>query len=117
MTDMLAKGIAWLNDQRKQSMSFPVIYKRGEDVLASELMVTAVGPEAASEGEHASVIESRGELFVFAAGDLSVKPNRGDEMVTADEKTFSVVGLGNGESDWEFEDSYQTMIRVRVEEM
>lgn len=98
MTDLLQTGIAWLDAQRKASLSRSVTYKRGGDSL-SIAATLGTSEEEVYDQAGTSTKARRVDYFVTASDLILdgylVKPEPGDRIVDGT-KTYEVMALADG---------------------
>ena len=119
MADLLAKGAAWLEQQRNTHYASPVTYQRGTATV--ELNAT-IGRTAFQQADEYGVVhhtESRDFLVLTAAlvlGGSPALPQAGDRILEADGTKTLVyeVMAPNGEPPWRYSDPYRTTLRIHT---
>ena len=121
MTDMLERGLAWLEEQRHERRTAPVVYRRGatETTLQATVGRTLFSTEDAyGRLQH---VESRD--YLVRAEDLvlaGVKtlPESGDEIMEAEDAdghVYEVMAPG-GEPAWRWSDPYRKTLRIHTKQ-
>lgn len=83
MTDMLASGVAFLDAQRKASMSQTIEYERDGDFVSISATLGATDYEVSDE--NGITMQAKSMDFIVSAGDLilssvPIRPLIGDEI-------------------------------------
>jgi hypothetical protein len=119
LADLLDKGSAWLEGQRKKHATRDVTYRRG----AEQVVVKAtIGRTLFEQDDGAGVIvrmQVRDYLIDAAdlvlAGDVTL-PAKGDRIEEIDggkKHTHEVLPLG-GEQHWRYSDPYRRTLRIHT---
>ncbi len=119
MTDLLSRGLSWLEDQRHQHLTRTVTYQRGGSEV--ELAAT-IGRTVFEQDDHAgglTRIESRD--FLIRAADLvlateTILPKPGDRIRESDAitiYTYEVMAPGT-EPPWRYSDVNRTTLRIHT---
>lgn len=119
MPDVLEKGLAWLDDQRRTHMTRTVVYQRGADAV--ELAATIGRTEFEQVDEHGVVQRVQSRDFLVRAADLVLAgapalPKAGDrirETVGAQTFVYEVMAPGN-EPPWRYSDPYRKALRIHT---
>lgn len=119
MADVLAQGLAWLDDQRHQHMTRTVTYVRGTDAV--ELQATIGRTEFEQVDEHGIVhkLESRDCLIrtsdLVLAGAATL-PKSGDRIREPDgDQTFVYEVMAPGdEPPFRYSDPYRKTLRIHT---
>jgi hypothetical protein len=122
MTDLLETASAWLENQREQFLSRPVIYRRGSDGI--KLPATIGRTVFALDDGAGGVLrtESRDYLIrtaLLVLGGAPTLPRRGDqvhEMVGAVVYVYEVMAPGD-EPHYRFSDPYRKALRVHTKQI
>ncbi|MCE9618435.1 MAG: hypothetical protein K8R92_00815 [Planctomycetes bacterium] len=124
MSDLFAKGNAWLTGQCQQSLSRAVTYQRGEASASLLAMVTKSTYEEDDGNGLVVLTKTRDYVFpasslVFASDD-PVAPQEGDRIVEVDPDTEAVltfeVVCPAGQPAWNYCDTSRLQIRVHCKE-
>lgn len=119
MPDLLETGSNWLENQRHQHMTRPVLYQRDTDTVELAATIGRTAFEQADEFGVIHRIESRD--FLVRASDLVIAtvqalPKAGDQIrETAGDQVFvyEVMAPGN-EPPWRYSDPYRRTLRVHT---
>lgn len=119
MADLLDKGSAWLEGQRKKHRTRDVNYRRGVD---SVVVKATIGRTLFEQDDGAGVIvrmQVRDYLIDTAdlvlAGDetLPAKGDRIEEIDAGKKHTYEVLPLG-GEQHWRYSDPFRRTLRIHT---
>lgn len=119
MSDVLEKGLAWLDDQRHTHMTRTVVYQRGADAV--EIAATVGRTEFEQVDEHGVVQRLQSRDFLVRAADLVLAgaptlPKAGDrirETVGTQTFVYEVMAPGN-EPPWRYSDPYRNALRIHT---
>jgi hypothetical protein len=119
MTDVLEKGLAWLDDQRHTHMTRTVVYQRGADAV--EIAATIGRTEFEQVDEHGVVQRLQSRDFLVRTADVVLAgaptlPKAGDrilETVGAQAFVYEVMSPGN-EPPWRYSDPYRKALRIHT---
>ncbi len=119
MTDVLEKGLAWLDDQRHTHMTRTVVYQRGADAV--EIAATIGRTEFEQVDEHGVVQRLQSRDFLVRTADVVLAgaptlPKAGDrirETVGAQTFVYEVMAPGN-EPPWRYSDPYRKALRIHT---
>lgn len=122
MADLLAKGAAWLEQQRSKHLASMVTYRRGESTVD---VAATIGKTAFEIDDGQGVIqriESRD--FLVLAADLvldsvTTLPQRGDvieEPAGNITLLYEVMAPGN-EPCWRYSDAYRQSLRIHTKQV
>jgi hypothetical protein len=119
MTDVLEKGLAWLDDQRHTHMTRTVVYQRGADAV--EIAATIGRTEFEQVDDFGVVQKVQSRDFLVRAADLMLAgaptlPKAGDrirEAVGAQTFVYEVMAPGN-EPPWRYSDPYRKALRIHT---
>lgn len=122
MGDLLDRGAAFLNAQRHQHLSRPVLYRRGPD--EKEILAT-VGQTEFEQADDAGLIhrvESRDFLVRTADLDLGagpIQPRAGDQVreVVGSSKVVYEVNAPGGQPPWRYSDPYRRVLRIHTKQI
>ncbi len=120
MQDMIGRGAAWFEQQRRQHLSVFVTYKRVGAVSA--LTIPATVGMSRWDSVDASGQISRYETRDYLIGviDLSDPPTRGDRIteVAADgtKRVYEVAAIG-GNNPWQWADRGQRIRRIHTNQV
>jgi len=120
--DLLDRGAAFLNAQRHQHLSRPVLYRRGPD--EKEILAT-VGQTEFEQADDAGLIhrvESRDFLVRTADLDLGagpIQPRAGDQVreVVGSSKVVYEVNAPGGQPPWRYSDPYRRVLRIHTKQI
>ena len=119
MTDLLERGVAWLDDQRKRHLARTITYLRGADQVEVDATIGRTAFEQADEYGVIHRTESRD--YLVSAADLVLdgvveRPKAGDRVrETADEQLliYEVLAPG-GEPPWRWSDRHRRTLRIHT---
>lgn len=119
MSDLLAKGAAWLSGQLKDHASQSVTYERGVDTVAVQATVGRTVFELENEEGDLERWESRD--FLIDTADLVLAgsptlPDAGDrirETVGTTTYVYEVMSPGN-EPHWRYVDPHRNKLRIHT---
>lgn len=125
MADLLEQGATWLNQQRHEHLSRPVIYQRGEASVTLQATIGRTEHEVENGYGVLEKVETRD--FIVRAEDLvlngsAVLPKRGDRIIEphgADGEaalTYEVMAPGtrSGSSHFKYADAYRHSLRIHT---
>ncbi len=119
MSDLLNKGSAWLEGQRKKHATREVTYRRGADAVAVK---ATIGRTLFEQDDGAGVtvrVQVRDYLIdtvdLVLAGNqtLPAKGDRIEEIDAGQKHTYEVLSLG-GEQHWRYSDPYRRTLRIHT---
>lgn len=119
MADLLDKGSAWLEGQRKKHATREVTYRRGMDAV---VINATIGRTLFEQDDGAGVIvrmQVRDYLIdavdLVLAGNqtLPAKRDRIEEIDAGQKHTYEVLPLG-GEQHWRYSDPYRRTLRIHT---
>jgi len=122
MVDLLARGSAWLDDQRTRHLTRLVVYERGGDSV--EIAAT-VGRTVFEQADDYGIIhrtESRDYLVLatnLVLAGVQTLPKAGDRIRETDgDKVFvyEVMAPG-GEPPYRFSDPYRRTLRIHTKQV
>ena len=122
MGDLLDRGAAFLDAQRHQHLSRPVVYRRGTDEKEVQATIGKTEFEQVDDVGGAGLIhrvESR-DFLVRAAdldlGDGPILPQAGDQVrETVGMAAFVYeVNAPGGQPPWRYSDPYQRVLRIHT---
>lgn len=117
MADLLSKGAAWLESQRRRHLSSCVQYVRGSS------SVTVPATRGRSEFDLATadgaLVREISNDFLIAIGDLvidgiSIMPQGGDRIIDG-AVTFKVLPFGS-EPSWRYADQFRLTYRIHTKQ-
>lgn len=119
MSDMLAKGAAWLAEKRHAHMSQTVTYIRG--AASIELNATLGRSEFEEDDDSGTILRHEARDFLIRPEDLVIggtetKPQVGDRIQAVDGETtltFEVLSPG-GQPPWRYCDSHRKTMRIHT---
>ncbi|MBP9035628.1 MAG: hypothetical protein KBG29_17180 [Pseudomonadales bacterium] len=119
MTDLLARGAAWLDQQRSRHLTRTVTYLRGGDSV--ELAATIGQTTFEQADEYGVIRRTQSRDYLISAADLVLagvpeQPRAGDRIrETAGEQIFlyEVMAPG-GEPPWRFSDPQRNTLRIHT---
>ena len=119
MGDLLDRGAAFLDAQRHQHLSRPVLYRRGTD--EKEVQATIGKTEFEQVDEFGIVHRTQSRDFLVRAIDLVLNnavtlPKAGDrvrETVGATTFVYEVMAPGS-EPPWRYSDAYRKTLRIHT---
>lgn len=117
MTDLMREGMKWLERQRKQFMSGPVVYKTDRGDGEEFLNVAATFGKTTYEiaDGYGATIKTHVIDFLILFEDLSLEPQAGD-VIVADKRKYEVMNL-SGESCWRWSDPYRMTMRIHTKDI
>jgi len=119
VADLLDKGSAWLEGQRKKHATREVTYRRGMDAV---VVKATIGRTLFEQDDGAGVIvrmQVRDYLIdtvdLVLAGEqtLPIKGDRIEEIDAGLKHTHEVLPLG-GEQHWRYSDPYRRTLRIHT---
>ena len=119
MGDLLDRGAAFLDAQRHQHLSRPVLYRRGTDEKEVQATSSKTEFEQADDAGLIHRVESR-DFLVRAAdldlGDGPILPRAGDQMrETVGTAVFVYeVSAPGGQPPWRYSDPYRRVLRIHT---
>lgn len=120
MTDLLARGSAWLEAERTEHLSRPVTYDRGGESVQVQATVGRTVFRTESADGLLERHEARDYLVLAAdlvlGGGAAVLPQAGDRIREADGETVFVyeVMAPGGEPPWRYSDPYRKTLRIHT---
>jgi hypothetical protein len=119
VTDLLAQGAAWLEEQRHQHLTRTVKYERGAESV--ELAVTIGRTEFEQADEYGVVRRTESRDFLVRTQDLviggaQVLPKAGDRIRETDGATayvYEVMAPGS-EPPYRYSDPYRLTLRIHT---
>lgn len=113
---MLREGMKWLDEQRKQFMSGPVVYRtdRGAGMETFDIQATFGKTSYEIADGYGATIKTHVIDFLISAEDLTFEPQAGD-VIVADGRKHEVMDLG-GESCWRWSDPYRMTMRIHTKD-
>ena len=119
MGDLLDRGAAFLDAQRHQHLSRPVVYRRGTDEKEVQTTIGKTEFEQADDAGLIHRVESRD--FLVRAADLDlvdgpILPRAGDQMrETVGTAVFVYeVNAPGGQPPWRYSDPYRRVLRIHT---
>ena len=115
MADLIKNAMVWLEEQRREHLTIPIIYRRGESAVALPATIGKTVFKVTDDYGRYQYIESRD--YLVSAADLvldgqTVLPQSGDEI---EENGFVYeVMAPNGEPEWRYSDSYRQCCRIHT---
>ncbi len=115
MADMLKNGMSWLESQRKNHFSSPVIYRRGEDF--TELSATIGKTIFKVEDEYGRVVHYESRDYLISNADLiiggeNILPEVDDEIIE-NGHIYEVMAPAN-EPEWRYSDTHRQTLRIHT---
>jgi hypothetical protein len=119
VSDLLDKGSAWLEGQRKKHATREVTYSRG---AASVLVKATIGRTLFEQDDGAGVIVrmqvrdyliDTADLVLAGEQTLPAKGDRIEEFDAGQKHTYEVLPLG-GEQHWRYSDPYRRTLRIHT---
>jgi hypothetical protein len=117
--DLLDKGSAWLEGQRKKHATREVTYRRG---VESVVVKTTIGRTLFEQDDGAGVIVrmqvrdyliDTADLVLASEPTLPAKGDRIEEIDAGQKHTYEVLPLG-GEQHWRYSDPYRRTLRIHT---
>jgi hypothetical protein len=117
--DLLDKGSAWLEGQRKKHATREVTYRRGMDAVAVK---ATIGRTMFEQDDGAGVIVrmqvrdyliDTADLVLASEPTLPAKGDRIEEIDAGQKHTYEVLPLG-GEQHWRYSDPYRRTLRIHT---
>jgi len=123
MADLLEQGATWLNQQRHEHLSRPVIYQRGESSV--QLQATIGRTEHDVENGYGVLEKFESRDFIVRSEDLVldghvVLPRRGDRIIETHGEsllTYEVMAPGSGSSHFKYADAYRNSLRIHTKQV
>ncbi len=119
MADLLDKGFAWLEGQRKKHATRDVSYRRGADTV---VVKATIGRTVFEQDDGAGVIVrtqvrdyliDAADLVLAGSRALPAKGDRIEEIDAGQKHTYEVLPLG-GEQHWRYSDPYRRTLRIHT---
>ncbi len=119
MSDLLDKGSAWLEGQRKKHATREVTYRRGMDAV---VVKATIGRTLFEQDDGAGVIVrmqvrdyliDTADLVLAGEQTLPAKGDRIEEIDAGLKHTYEVLSLG-GEQHWRYSDPYRRTLRIHT---
>lgn len=119
MSDLLDKGSAWLEGQRKKHATREVTYRRGMDAV---VVKATIGRTLFEQDDGAGVtvrvqvrdyLIDTADLVLAGQATLPAKGDRIDEIDAGKKHTYEVLPLG-GEQHWRYSDPYRRTLRIHT---
>ena len=115
MADLIKNAMAWLEAQRREHLTIPIIYRRGESAVGLSATVGKTLFKVSDDYGRFQYIESRD--YLVSAPDLvldgnPILPQSGDEI--AENGFVYEVMAPNGEPEWRYSDSYRQCLRIHT---
>jgi len=118
--DFMSRGMAWLATRQQSTMSQPIVYRRGNDVVAICATIGSTMFQISDE-DGGIRMERSDRDFLIVAADLvlsgsPVKPVRGDTIkqnIGGTIFTYEVFPY-NGEQPYRWSDTYRNRFRVHT---
>ena len=119
MGDLLDRGAAFLDAQRHQHLSRPVVYRRGTDEKEVQTTIGKTEFEQADDAGLIHRVESRDFLVRMAELDLGagpILPRAGDQVrETVGTAVFVYeVNAPGGQPPWRYSDPYRRVLRIHT---
>jgi hypothetical protein len=118
MQDMIAKGVDWLESQRKQHLAVMVGYRRQGALFVQPVAATIGGTRWDSMDAAGQVIRFETRDYFVSVDDLADPPRRGDvivETVNGVERTYEVMIPGGANNPWSWADRAQRVRRIHTQ--
>ena len=111
---MLEQASEWLNSQRVESLSTPVVYLRrgGERLTVNATLGRTL---FRAENEYGITIRVESRDFLVSASELVNDPERGDQIIF--NGTVFEVLAPNSEPVWRWSGSFHTTRRIHTKEI
>jgi hypothetical protein len=120
MQDLMAKGAAWFDQQRRQHLSVEVEYHRVGSLLPLTCLATVVDGRWESIDASGQIVRMETRDFFINRTELADNPQRGDEIVMLEdgiETTYLVTIPGGNSSPWRWADRAHLVRRIHSTEM
>lgn len=116
MQDLLAKGEAWFESQRREHLAATVEYQPLEG-SSCECRATLIVGKWESVDTAGNVVRMETRDFFIHLDDLAQDPQRGDKIVVTEndtEKTYQVTIIDGARQAWRWADRSQTLRRIHT---
>lgn len=118
MPDLLEQSAAWLDGQRHQHLSRPVIYRRGNQEV--ELQATVGQTVFRLNDQYGATIRHVSRDYLIRATDLvfdstTVRPERGD-LIVEGERIYEVMSPSANEPEWRWSGGFGKTLRIHTQE-
>jgi len=115
MADLIKDAMTWLEARRREHLSIPIIYRRGNASAAITATIGKTVFKVIDDYGRYQHIESRD--YLVNASDLvlngqAIQPQSGDEI--EDSGFVYEVMAPNGEPEWRYSDSYRQCCRIHT---
>jgi hypothetical protein len=119
VADLLDKGSAWLESQRKKHATRDVTYRRGAEAI---VVKATVGRTLFEQDDGVGVVVrmqvrdyliDAADLVLEGEKSLPAKGDRIEEIDAGQRHTYEVLPLG-GEPHWRYSDPYRRTLRIHT---
>lgn len=118
MQDLIAKGAAWFDDQRRQHMAVTVKYKPLGSMFPVEVRATIGTSRFDSIDTAGQVVRFESRDYFISVEDMKQTPVRGDRILETDEggtlRTYEVTIPGGQNNPWTWADRGQRIRRIHT---
>ena len=117
MQDMIANGVTWFEQQRREHLAVTVDYIPigAEEALA--VRATIGGSRFESVDSAGQVMRFETRDFLISVEDYATAPVRGDQIVETQggvERAYEVMIPGGGQNPWQWADRSQRVRRIHT---
>lgn len=119
MQDMIAKGAAWFDAQRKQHLAVNVEYKPAASMFAKSVPATIGMTRWDSVDAAGAVVRFETRDYFVSVSDYQPDPKRGDKIHEIDasgtRRTYEVMVPGGANNPWSWADRGQRIRRIHTQ--
>jgi hypothetical protein len=117
MQDLLAKGAAWFEGQRREHLAVNVSYQSQSETTPRTCRATLVIGMWEQMDSSGQLIRVETRDFYVHVDDLPIIPKRGDVVTMSDggvDRTYEVTIPGGANAPWRWSDRLQTIRRIHT---
>jgi len=119
MQDMIAKGAAWFDQQRKEHLSVLVDYKPAGSMFSKQVHATIGMTRWDSVDAAGQMIRFETRDYFISADEMRDNPRRGDKIHETDaagtRRTYEVMVPGGANNPWSWADRGQRIRRIHTQ--
>lgn len=117
MQDMIANGVTWFEQQRREHLAVTVEYLPFGAASASSVRATIGGSRFESVDSAGQVMRFETRDFLISVEDYATAPVRGDQITETQggvARTYEVMIPGGGQNPWLWADRSQRVRRIHT---
>jgi hypothetical protein len=119
MQDMIARGVSWFEQQRKEHLSVMVEYQPAGAMFAKSVAATIGMTRWDATDAAGQLVRFETRDFFVGVDDYKDAPKRGDKIHETDasgtRRTFEVMIPGGGSNPWAWADRGQRIRRIHTQ--